>query len=96
VSPQAASQPLWCIMFPLSNALWLSGMFVVGLLTGQAALNRNDPSYKQRIEEAKARLKEQAKEGPAQPDDEPWPADQVAAVVAQEEEHEAEFKRKDL
>ncbi len=68
------------MFLPLSNlALW-GGIFFVGLFTGKVALNRNDPAYAQKIEEAKARLAEQAKEGPVQPDDKPWPAEQVAAL----------------
>ena len=77
------------MFFPLSNGLFLGGLFLAGLLTGNVARSRNDPAYKQRIEEAKARLAEQAKEGPVQPDDAPWPAEQVAALAGQDGEEEA-------
>ena len=74
----------------VSNLVLWSGVFLVGLFTGNAALNRNDPAYQAKIAAAKAKLAEQAKEGPVQPDDRPWPKEQVEALEQDEE------KRKDV
>jgi hypothetical protein len=76
----------------VSNLVLWGGVFVVGLFTGNAALNRNDPAYQAKIQAAKAKLAEQAKEGPVQPDDRPWPQEQVQALAVEEDAE----KRKDV
>jgi|APGre2960657444_1045066.scaffolds.fasta_scaffold00096_19 hypothetical protein len=73
------------MLLQLSNlALW-GGFFVVGLFSAKQAVNRSDPSYQPRVEEAKARLAEQAREGPVQPDDAPWAVEPQAEAEQSEE-----------
>ena len=93
VTPVSVSSCIYCgrpghdSMLPgVSNLVLWTGVFVVGLFTGNAAMNRNDPSYAAKIEAAKAKLAEQAKEGPVQPDDTPWPKEQLEALAMAEEE----------